>query len=459
VNFRSSIHGLLKVSGPDGNQWDAGDEIGIFMKGGGDALTSSSIVGGANNRRYAATGGGANVSFAALGGSNIYFPDDGNVDFIAYYPFGSVNSEFKMNINVADQSSQTAHKNVTVLYSDNAVDESKTSTDVALSFSHIMTKFVLNVEAETVNGLKVELVGVKTRSSFSVADGSLTDDQMSTGTIEALTTGINATTATAEAALLPATNLTGATVKFTIGSKAYLWNIPAGNYEAGKKYTFNFNLNAVSSSEVLLNAIGSIAPWITVTPVNVPFTDITTISNVNPGERELIIHERFGSLTQSEFQSALGITTTNTSVANFASKGLFDAGAPIAYRCVFTRADVRVTTTLTSHTWLPANNDAEFEISGLPADMTSILLSFDMMSNGTGKPANQIQIRCNGTILSPTGSNMDTHTFTSTNAPGLIRFEFSIPDGTTTVGFFGASGINDTGFRIANIKIEAVKAE
>ena len=455
VNFNSSIQGLLKVSGADGNVWDAGDAIGIYMKNAGAALSSSTMVSGANNRKYATTAGGANVSFAPQSGS-IYFPEDGNVDFIAYYPHGNVNGDFNMNIDVTNQTSQ---KDVMFMYSANATSQSKANKDVALSFGHVMSKFVLNVEAETVNGLKAEIAGVKTKSVFSIADGSLTDDQTSAGTIEALTTVKSATTATIEAILLPATNLTGATIKFTLGSKAYVWNIPVANYESGKKYTYNFNLNAISSSEVFLDATGSIVPWNNVPPVNVNFSDITVISSGNPGDREQILLERFGSLSQTEFQTALGITANNTSVANFVSKELFDMKAPIAYRCAFSRADIRVTSTLASHTWLPANNDAEFEVSGLPADMTSILLSFDMMSNGAGKPANQIQIRCNGNLMSSTGSNMDTHTFTSTNATGLVRFEFTVPDGTTTVGFFGAAGKNDTGFRIANIKIEAIKAQ
>jgi len=428
---------MLKVSGNEGTTWDAGDEIGIFMKTAGQTLSSSTIVGDASNKRYTTTGGTV-VTFIPMDGP-IVFPTTGNVDFIAYYPYRSVDVDFKVNIDVSNQSSQ---KDVILLYSDDATGKNAQNANVGLLFKHKMSKFVLTVNSEigeNINGLKIEFVGVKTQSVFSVIDGSLTDNLSSTGTILTLTAPNGAMS---EAVLLPVTNLNDAKIKFTLGSKVYEWQIPDGtDYEGGKKYTYNFTLR---EKGVVLNGTGTIEGW---DEVDGGDQD----ADEGDSETNLILHEQFGGLNNGDNSWTDAGYSGYIPLANY---NHFDYFPPYTYSVAGT--DVRVTTLNYAHFWIPAVADNFFQISGLPSGMTDIVLTFDLLAGTAGgRPANTLHIVCNGTVLSPTNSEMDTHNFTGTGAAQIKGFEINIPNGTTTVRFNNSN--TDSGWRLANIKIVAEK--
>ena len=449
ANFQGSIGSLVKVSGSDGNVWDAGDAIGIYMKNAGTALSSSTIVNGASNRKYA-TLTGSSVFTSQNGG--IRFPETGNVDFISYYPYGNVNGDFKMNVDVANQASQ---KDLIVMYSNNAISQSADNPNVGLYFKHVMSKFVLNIgsNAVSLSGLKVEFVGVNTQSVFSVTDGSLTDDPSSKGSVVALTAA-NGATAVSEAVLLPANNLTDAKIKFTVGGNDFFWDMPGMNYEAAKKYTYTFNLKEDDGGLVLVNISAAIEGW---TGVDGGSHDII-VDNNNPGGRQVILDERFGSLRSDNGTFAAAGYTGNTTFNNFNHFDFY----PNPFTYTVSGTDVRVTTLVFAHFWIPATTGSYFEVSGLPANMTDITLSFDMVAGTANREANILQIVCDGNTLSPTNSDMDAHVFPTNTATSLKGFEVSIPNGTTTIrlynsSFGAAAETTNSAWRVGNIKIEAVK--
>ena len=452
VNFHSSIGSLLKVSGSDGTMWDAGDAIGIFMKSAGEPLSSSTIAGNASNKKYATTGGTV-VTFVPENGG-ISFPNSGNVDFIAYYPYQvGLNANLDWNVDVADQSSQ---KDLIVLYSNDATGKNAQNTNVGLGFKHVMSKFVMTVGSElgeSLNGLKIEFDGVHTQSVFSIADGSLTDDPSSKGTVEALTASNGALS---EAVLLPAADLTGAKIKFTLGNKVYEWEFPAGaNFEGGKKYVYDFTLKEAT---IYLNGTGTIEAWVGVDGGNQDANFTEEIDPVEPGGRVVILNEQFGSLRSDNGTFAAAGYTGNTTFNNFNHFDFY----PNPFTYTVSGTDIRVTTLVFAHFWIPATTGSYFQISGLPANMTDIALSFEMLAGTANREANILQIVCDGNTLSPTNSDMDTHVFPTNTAASLKNFEISIPDGTTTIrlensSFGAAADATNSAWRVGNIKIEAVK--
>jgi len=243
VQFSSSINGQIKTKAAD-NSWNANDAIGVFMKTGTGLTTVLSA-----NKVYLTLGDGefkpSNLE------QTIYYPEDGKaVDFIAYYPFDQNLSGNSYSVNVSAQSNQPA---IDLLYANNAVGLSKTSTNANLVFSHQLSKVEFTVKNGTgvadLNGLSVSITGLKTNANFDLATGTITP-QSQTATILAKTGVRNAATV-AEAILIPTTDEAGTKVVFTLGAKTFTWALPAGTkFEKGKKYSYEIELKGEGTSPV-----------------------------------------------------------------------------------------------------------------------------------------------------------------------------------------------------------------
>lgn len=116
----------------------------------------------------------------------------------------------------------------------------------------------------------------------------------------------------------------------------------------------------------------------------------------------------------------------------------------VTYADSYATADIRKTTTMDEALWLPQNPDTELVISGLPANKTDIVLSFDIAAQDKNTNANTVQIFANDVKLTSPSNE-----FTTTNA--YVTLSVAVPDGTTKLRFFSPAGNN--AFRIDNIKL------
>ena len=67
------------------DQWESSDEVGLFMKRTGQTLTDfGAIYGNANNVRMGISGQ------TLTSNPPVMYPASGNVDFVAYYPYGNI---------------------------------------------------------------------------------------------------------------------------------------------------------------------------------------------------------------------------------------------------------------------------------------------------------------------------------------------------------------------------------
>src|SRR5690606_30578999 len=166
VQFTSTIAGnsTTRVSG---NSWDKDDAIGVFMKQG---TGLSNVIAG--NKKYSTAGNG---NFTATGDDIINYPNEGTVDFVAYYPFKADLRDNSVAINVADQSNQSA---IDVLYSNNATGFSKDSEIAKLNFKHSLSKVEITVKAgpgvTNLDGLAVTYQNILSQTSLDLASGNLT---------------------------------------------------------------------------------------------------------------------------------------------------------------------------------------------------------------------------------------------------------------------------------------------
>ena len=135
----------IKVSGhisgvrtrATGDSWSEGDAIGIYMVEAGKGLAVESIL--AQNAKYVTESDG--LFYPAAVDYDVKFPLDGSdVDFIAYYPYGTISSNFEYMIDVADQADQST---IDLLYADNARGLNKDSSFVDLTFTHQLSKLLV----------------------------------------------------------------------------------------------------------------------------------------------------------------------------------------------------------------------------------------------------------------------------------------------------------------------------
>lgn len=239
------------------DSWSDGDAIGIYMITAGEGLSAESVL--AKNAKYT-TQGDASFSPATVA-YDIKFPMDGsNVDFIAYYPQGTIGADFGYSLNVTDQSNQTA---IDVMYSNNVFSKNSANPNIDLQFSHKLSKLVFNFTpavAETdLSGLTARLVDFNTQGKLLLTDGSIT----STSTKGNILLKMAADGKTGEAIILPTLDLTDKKLIIEHGLDGYEYDFITAenisNFNSGFKYTFNLTLDPIEI--VSVSASATILPW------------------------------------------------------------------------------------------------------------------------------------------------------------------------------------------------------
>ena len=251
-----------------GEQWNVGDAVGIFMLSAGGVL-SDDILYNVNNRQYNITD---NITGALTpdDGAQIYYPQSDNVDFIAYYPYGTIETssgQIVYNISVDGQTSEAAQNGKDILYA-KKTNMSKGDSPVSLEFDHILSKITLNVKAGTgvaasaitnIAATDVLFVGMPLTASLVLQDGTLTSP--ATGDFSPL--AIEATPGydvTFSALLIPQGGGASRKVVFEVGDDTYIWTIPdTAAFEAQKHYTYVITVNNTGIIDVNMPII---TPWI-----------------------------------------------------------------------------------------------------------------------------------------------------------------------------------------------------
>jgi hypothetical protein len=264
-----------------GNMWEPGDRIGVWMlPAGSDDWSTPETAPIGSNMLY---GHGSetdseNVVFSGIGEENILvWPDEGNVDFVAYYPYLAEGIEGSLYpVDISDQDPQKA---VDLIYSDNAANLNVSSGNPVLSFEHKLAKLVFNVEdagGASLEGMTATFEGLPATAFFDLATGEMIEageggtepfDAVLSSAFDADEEGHGVKeTAIVEAIVLPGTDL-DYTLTFVLsnGEKAVFTPRDAlVAYEAGKRYIYNISFKRDPVGVVFENAEGelkSIVDW------------------------------------------------------------------------------------------------------------------------------------------------------------------------------------------------------
>ncbi|MDR3117941.1 MAG: fimbrillin family protein [Mediterranea sp.] len=232
-----------------GASWTAGDAVGVYVLPAGGTVLSAAKE---NNRKYTiATDDGATLSD---GGSAIYYPTNGDgIRFMAYYPYGTVTTDYKRTFDLTDQSTKAKKEAVDFGFYRGTTDYTGSSSTPALTFEHKFSKLLLTVK-KGVDGPDVKNVAVKLSNTPSSAEVNLAT--LATTDASAITTSgtadITAYTnsgagtndeVTVEAIVAPHSGKSGRVLTFTVSDKTIRYEL-AGSlaFEAGKVYAFDITL-------------------------------------------------------------------------------------------------------------------------------------------------------------------------------------------------------------------------
>ena len=250
VQFTGGINVNTRAAGV---AWADGDRIGIFMTGADQSLSADAIKEGVDNVCYQTSGSSA---FSPIsGGKTIFFPIDGDVDFYSYYPQTTV-SDYKVALNVADQTSQEA---IDFMYAQTKGCH-KSIPQVELKFNHMLSNLVLNVQPgnglteDDLNKLKVTIKDQNTTATFNLADGLISGEGNPANIqMKAVQVGKKY-----EAILLP-TKSTTREIEFDLDNghdAPFVWKMDS-ELKGGNMY----NYTTVKLTRTSVEISGTIKPW------------------------------------------------------------------------------------------------------------------------------------------------------------------------------------------------------
>ncbi|WP_104385385.1 DNA/RNA non-specific endonuclease [Sphingobacterium sp. HMA12] len=225
-----------------GTSWNKDDKIGVYMVRSGQALSSSSIVNGINNRLFNING---NIFQSK---SPSYLPNE-QVDFIAYYPYRSI-SDFQYPIDVSDQTNLSA---LDFMYASKTKSMSRTNNTIPLNFVRQLSKIsiqlsITNTAALETGPITVSIPSVHTTAGFDLPTGKLHVNPNEKKDIQTKVTLSGKQTATIEFILLPGEDITRKAIKFIASNgDHYTWTTPQNEQLkkliGGNLYRFNISIN------------------------------------------------------------------------------------------------------------------------------------------------------------------------------------------------------------------------
>lgn len=281
IVFTSQIEGV--TSRVSGASWDENDEVGIFMTTAEEEYS---------NYKYLAKTDGSLVA----DGQVLKYPASGESSFIAYYPYTTSLSGKIYAVNVSDQSDP---KKIDLLYSNNATSI-QPNDQVVLRFQHKLSQIVLNIQKEgdlDINGMAIKVSGMNTTANFDLNDGTLTaTDSKADFNMNVQTEG---NTGTAEAIVIPAADLTGATLTFTLADgKNFAWTVDSPeadeSFKAGTKYIYTATISNTNGQPAVEMGKPTIEDWTEQAGGNIN-VDMGDGEDPQPGEEFVALDESFAT--------------------------------------------------------------------------------------------------------------------------------------------------------------------
>lgn len=291
IVFNSYIGSHTRASG---SSWGNGDEVGIYMTGAGAGIDAATAV----NKKYLAQTNGILTPESKT--EAIYYPETGNADFVAYYPYSSSVADNIVAVNVSNQSKPEA---IDLLYSNNAKNIANGAT-VSLGFTHQLSLVTIDLKntdgtIPSLNGTTVSMDGMNTQASFDLDGGVLTvSPQSAEPTLDMYMVAGQDGAMKAQAIVLP-TKATGSSqtqmvLTFKLDGMTFEYTVSdISAFEGGKEYLYTADLSINNGKPTVKMGNATITDWVTVPggDINVDFDGGST----EPGEEKVLLDESFAT--------------------------------------------------------------------------------------------------------------------------------------------------------------------
>ena len=253
---QADIHQTFLASQQDydlrvaGNAWEAGDQIGIYVRRTAQNTTWSAEQLLHSNLHYKTTRGGSVATFdPADEQQKVQWDSSMKYDVLAYYPYNAQTQGGKIAYSVADQVSLKP-----LLISDNL---SAIASDGAkqLVFRQALASLRFEMRSEdggSLEGVTVRIVGMPTTGSLDLYSRQWQVDDSSTGEIS-VPVSVSGATATATALILPIKTTTSEMkVLFTLSNgRTYTWPLREGqSLVMGQQRTHTITLKDTGTGKV-----------------------------------------------------------------------------------------------------------------------------------------------------------------------------------------------------------------
>lgn len=261
IVFVSGLNNYVTRVSQDGSKWTTGDRVGIYMVNTGTTTTAQDYT----NLPYKAQSEAQTTTFKA-DGTTMFYPEEGAVDFIAYYPYSATIADMIYPVDLADQlASLVAHD---LLYAtSNNSGNGFTDGSISLAFKHQLSKITLNLVDEKGNVVTPDADGITIKGMNTTARFDL-----KTGKLENETTAVNIIPYkngdSFEVVLLPFTIASGHEVTLIVNGNEYLWTMSNSfdQMEIKKGFSYIFKITVkTSATEVEADLVdyegNSISPW------------------------------------------------------------------------------------------------------------------------------------------------------------------------------------------------------
>mgnify|MGYP003247222333 FL=1 len=266
ITFGVDLTGFTTRVTQDGTSWTNGDKIGTFAL---DADTSEPVLDNVNVP-YVCAEDGQSVAFTSE--TPLAVQDDGKpVKFVAYYPYNADMQDFNYPVSIADQSNgSTACDLLYGTASEPYVYDKESDTNIALKFTHRLSKVVLkfmDMEKNPLTVSDVKIQGMPVSAAFNVQTGALTTDDNSVADI---TPYVNSANNYREAIILPVALSDAYKVSFVLDGRTREWvfadlDISLPKFNAGSQYTFGIYIDP--TEDIIIGRLedvdagNSSAPW------------------------------------------------------------------------------------------------------------------------------------------------------------------------------------------------------
>lgn len=257
LQINGDINMLMTRAADD--HWDKDDAIGVYM-----VNAENGIVGDVSNYRYVVIDKD-NGNFSPDGENNTaYFPEDGTVNVVAYYPQGEV-VDNKLSLDLANQDNQPKID----LMSAKAENASKSSPTVNLQFKHRLTKLFFNIEGDVnTDGINATISNQYTKIQYDILNDKLliADGSEKENIVMKYWNLDKGKNRFVEAIVLPNDeNNSAVDRQLTFQLNEKIFNATIGSdtkFEAGKKYTYKVKFEQTPSGNINVSITGvSIKNW------------------------------------------------------------------------------------------------------------------------------------------------------------------------------------------------------